>query len=103
MRNPAAFCVSLQARITNGSLIAHRTRQVGFQLRGDGGFNTAFWLDPPPPKKAPTTGPHPTETDLRAPDVTLTHNSAMVKMKMKNENGIFGISASRGFRKVIDH
>ena len=33
----------------------------------------------------------PTETDPRAPEVTRAHNSA------KPENGIFGISALRGF------
>ena len=38
---------------------------------------------------------NPTETDPQAPEVIQTRNSA------KNENGIFGISASRGFRKVI--
>ena len=50
----------------------------------------------PPPKGAQLTGPqNPTETDPRASEVTQTQKSA------KNENGIFGISASREFRKVI--
>ena len=38
---------------------------------------------------------NPTENDPRASEVTQTQKSA------KNENGIFGISALRGFRKVI--
>ena len=71
-------------------------RQPGLQLRG-GGVDRAPWLDPPlPQKRAQLTGPpNPTETERRASEVTQTHKSA------KNENGIFGISASRGFRKVI--
>ena len=49
----------------------------------------------PPPKKALLTAPQsPTETDPWAPEVTQTQISA------KNENGIFGITAWRGFRKV---
>ena len=42
-------------------------------------------LTPPPP-------PNPTETDPRAPGVTRGPG---------DPNGIFGIRASRGFRKVI--
>ena len=61
------------------------------------GVDRAPWLDPPlPPERAQLTGPlNPTETDFRASQVTQTQISA------KNENGIFGISALRGLRKVI--
>ena len=63
---------------------------------GGGGVDTALWLDPLPPKKGSLTGPPKTyRDDPQAPEVTRTQNSA------KNENGLFGISASRGFRKII--
>ena len=73
---------------------------AGFQLwGGGGGVNTALWLEetpPDPPKKTQLTPPpNPIETDPPAPEVTWTQNSA------KNRNGIFGISALRGFRKII--
>ena len=69
--------------------------QAGFQL--EGGVDTAPWRDPPPPKKgAQLTGPpNPTKTDPRAPELTQTQKTA------KKWKWIFGISASRGFRKVI--
>ena len=53
---------------------------------------------PPPPqkKRAQLTGPPKSYRDgPRAPEVTQTQKSG------KRENGIFGISTSRGFRKVI--
>ena len=70
----------------------------GFCFQGGGG-DTALGVDHAlPKKKAQLTAPqNPTETDHRATEVTQTQNSA----KKKNENGIFGISASRAFRKVI--
>ena len=59
------------------------------------GVDIGLWLDPPekglidaPPKPRPRRTP-------RAPEVTRTQNSA------KSQNGFFGISASRGVRKVI--
>ena len=66
-----------------------------FRLWG-GRVDTALCLDPlPTKKKAQVTGlPNPTETDPWAPEVTRNQNSA------KNENGSFGISVWRGFRKV---
>ena len=66
----------------------------GLSIEGGGGVNRAPWLDPPP-EGAQRDPQNPTETDPRASEVTQTQKSA------KNENGIFGISASRGFRKVI--
>ena len=56
-----------------------------FVSGGGGGVDTALGLDPQ----------NPTKTDPWSPEVTRTQDSA------KNENGIFGISASRGFRTVI--
>ena len=74
-------------------------RRAGFQhWRGGGGRYSPLARRPPPPKKkAQLTPPpkNPTETDPQAPEVNRTQNSA------KNENGIFGISAPRGFRKDI--
>ena len=62
--------------------------------RGGGGRGSP--LAGLPQKKAQLTAPqNPTETDPRAPEVTQTQKLA------KNENGIFGISASRGVRKSI--
>ena len=60
------------------------------------GVDTALWLDRTPPKGS-IDGPPKILRRLtpRAPEVTRTQNSA------KNENGIFGISASKGFRKAI--
>ena len=61
---------------------------------GGRGGDTALWLDPHPRKGLNWRAlRNPTTTDPRVPEVTRTHNSA------KNANGIFGISASRGFRK----
>ena len=58
----------------------------GLQLKG--GVRQSPLARRPPPQ---LTGPqNPTETDPRASEVTQTRKSA------KNENGIFGISASRG-------
>ena len=69
---------------------------AGFQPGGGGGVDRAFWLGTPPKKSSIDRPPqNPTEADPRAPEVIQTRNSA------KNENGIFGISASRGFRKII--
>ena len=63
--------------------------------RGGGGQYSPL-ARPPPQKKGSIDGPqNPTETDHQAPEVARTRKWA------KNENGIFGISASRGFRKVI--
>ena len=69
---------------------------------GRGGVDTALWLDPPrQPQKGsidappPPPPPNAIETDPRDPEVTRTPDSA------KRENGIVGISASRGFIKVI--
>ena len=88
---------------------------VGGRSTAGAGVDTALWLAPPPPpnnnnnNKAlfhppkknkgsiDRTPKNPAETDPWAPEVTQTQNSA----KKKNENGIFGISASRGFRKII--
>ena len=62
-------------------------------IKRGGGAIQPLWLAPP--QKGSIDGPpeSPTETEPRAPEVTRTQNSA------KNENGIFGISASRRFRK----
>ena len=71
---------------------------AGFQRRGGGGGPYGPLARPPShPKKGSTDGPPktPTETDPGAPEVTRTQNSA------KNDNGNWGISASREFRKVI--
>ena len=64
---------------------------------GEGGCQySPLARSPPPPKGLNLRAPqNPTETDPRAPELTWTPNSA------KNENGIFAISASRRFRKVI--
>ena len=69
---------------------------AGLQLLGVGGSVGSGWTaPPPPPKRADLTGPqNPTETDSWAPEVTRTQNFA------KDENGIVGISALRGFRIV---
>ena len=68
---------------------------MGVQLRwwGDEGVSTALRLEPPPQKGSIDGSPKilPRLTS-RAPEVTRTR---------KNENGIFGISASRGFREVF--
>ena len=71
--------------------------QPGVQFGCGRGSDRALWLNPPPPpKRGQLTDPqNPTETDPRASEVTQTQKTA------KNENGIFGISASKGFRKVI--
>ena len=69
--------------------------------RGGRAFNfggrkvdTALWLDPPP-KKAQFAGPPKILLRLTPGSLEVTQNSA------KNENGIFGISTSRGYRKNI--
>ena len=71
--------------------------QLGLRLGGRGGGGGA--IEPPgwtPPEKAQLAGPpNPNETHPQALVETPTQKSA------KNENGIFGISASRGFRKII--
>ena len=68
----------------------------GFQLRG-AGVDRAPWLDPPFPQKGLNCRDpqNPTKIDPLASEVTQAPKSA------KNENGIFGISASRGPRKII--
>ena len=68
-----------------------------FQLGGGGGGRYSPLASPPPPQKAQLMGQrrNPAKTDPRAVEVTRTQNST------KNENGILGISASRGFRKVM--
>ena len=71
------------------------TGERGLLYPEGGGVDRALWLDPPhSPKKGSIEGP--TETDPRAPGVTRAQ-----KMAKKNEDGILGISTSRGFRKVI--
>ena len=63
---------------------------------GGGGFDTVLWLDSSRKTRAQLTAPQgPTETDPWAPEVPRTPNSA------NNENGKFGVIASRGFRKDI--
>ena len=72
------------------------TAATGLSLPGGGGRYSPLARTPLPKKKGSIDGPqNPTETDPRAPEVTQTRNSA------KNENGIIGISALRGFKKVI--
>ena len=58
------------------------------------GVDRAPWLAPPPKKKAAhLTGPRDSPPGLGGdPDP---------KNRLKNKNGIFGISALRGFRKLI--
>ena len=95
---PRAQCVECMGGTARGvpkAQCALAQGWAGLQL-GAGGVDTAPWLEPPPKKKGLIDGPqNPTETDPQASEVTQTQNSA------KNENGIFGISASRGFRKNI--
>ena len=62
---------------------------------GGGGVDRAPWLDPPQRGLNWRDPQNPTDTDPRASEVTQTQKLA------KNENGIFGISASRGLRKII--
>ena len=71
----------------------HCTNHRGGRPFGWGeGVDTALWLPYPPPERAQLTGPPKSYRDCaRDPEVTQTQDSA------KNENGIFGISASRGF------
>ena len=64
-------------------------------VSGGGGVDRALWPDPPPKGLNWRDPQNPTETDPQASEVTQTQKSG------KKENGIFGISASRGFRKVI--
>ena len=66
-----------------------------FNSGGGRGFDTAPGQTPPKKGSIDTPPQNLTETDSWAPEVIRTHKSA------KNENGVFGISASRGFRKVI--
>ena len=66
--------------------------RAGFHFRA-GEWSIELSGRTPPPKKGPIDGIP--KILPRASDVTQTQKSA------KNENGIFGISASRGFRKVI--
>ena len=61
--------------------------------RGGGGIEPPGRSCPPPQKKGAPQ--NPTETDPQASEVTRTQKLA------KNENRIFGISASKGCRKVI--
>ena len=69
---------------------------AGVQLGREGGSIEPTGSTPAPPKRGQLTGPqNPTETDPRAREVAGTRKSA------KNENRIFGISVSRGFRNVI--
>ena len=73
--------------------------EAGFSFPGGGGgvVDRALWPDPPSPKRAQLTEDpqNPTESDPRALEVTRIPKSA------KKGNGIFGISTSRGFRRVI--
>ena len=76
---------------TTSKANAH-TLGKGVLFNSGGGVDTALWLDPPPQKKAPLTGPqNPAGTDPWAPEVTGTQNSAT----KKNENRILE-SAHRG-------
>ena len=76
----------------------NRRRLGGRVFNWRGGVDTARWLDPPSTKKGSTDGP-PKIIPRLTPGpwrwTNRTQNSA------KNENGIFGISSSRGFRKSI--
>ena len=84
--------------------VAHPTHTHTAEMTGVGGFSTSGGGGRYSPLartskqglKRKMDGPpkNPTKTDPRAPEVTQTENSA------KNENGIFGISTSRGFRNV---
>ena len=64
----------------------------GLSTGGRGCQYSPLVSPPPPPPQGPIDGPpqNATETDPRTPEVIRTQNSA------KNENGIFGISASAG-------
>ena len=69
---------------------------AGLSTSGGGGGGRYSPLPPCPKKGLNCQAPkNPTETDPRAPEVTWTQNSA------KKENGIFGISASRGNRTIV--
>ena len=66
---------------------------------GNWGVDTALWPDPPLKKKGSIDAPPPPKV---LPRLTPgRRRSPGPKIRAKNENGIFGISASRGFRKVI--
>ena len=79
----------------------HKLTGVGDLSTGGEGRGSTQPSGYTPPKQGLNRRPFPkilprlTPPPLWAPQVTQTQNGA------KNENGIFGISASRGFRKVI--
>ena len=98
-------CCRLQNgwRAVGGQLNARGTERPAEGGRGplcppSNEVDTAVWLDPPPLQKGSIDGTPIILLRLTtpaAPGVTRARNSA------KNEIGIFGISASRGFRKII--
>ena len=68
---------------------------AGFSFPGGGGGGSIEPFGRTPPQKGSIQDPqNPTETDPRASEVTQTQKSG-------EKRGIFGISVSRGFRKVI--
>ena len=93
----------------SGHTFANQCRNLQLLWQGWAGFqpggevDTALWLAPPPPWGSIHGPQNPTKTDPRAAEVTRTQKPKIgTKIgKKNNENGIFGISASRGFRKII--
>ena len=97
MRAAHAGACALQRRACHRPLAEGAGAGTGAGVGGPSTGGTAPLAGPSPPQKGSIDGPpqNPTETDIRAPEVTLTPNSE------KNESGMFGISASRGFSKAI--